>query len=91
MPVLSLTPTDDESGNKEFDVPQESREENTALMLSLQSVLASQPAEDRQLIYLRFFQNKTQSETAEILGTTQVQISRRERKILAQLRRDLSE
>ena len=38
---------------------------------------------DRQIIHLRYFQNKTQSQTADCLAMTQVQISRRERKILA--------
>ena len=44
---------------------------------------------EEALIYLRFFQNKTQSETARILGTTQVQISRRERKIIQAMRRQM--
>ena len=54
-------------------------------------VLAQLPAADRRLIYLRFFQNKTQSETARALGTTQVQISRRERRLLTGLRARLAE
>ena len=39
-----------------------------------------------EIIILRYFRGKTQCETAEILGITQVQVSRRERKILAGLR-----
>ena len=46
---------------------------------------------DRELIRLRFFGNRTQTETARILGSTQVQISRRERKILAWMRVQLLE
>ena len=53
--------------------------------------LKSLSAEEEQLIRLRFYGNKTQSETAKVLHTTQVQISRRERKILVQLRRRLLE
>ena len=44
---------------------------------------------DRQLIRLRFFAGRTQSETARVLGTTQVQISRRERRILKWMREQL--
>ena len=43
----------------------------------------------RQLIRLRFFSGQTQSETAKVLGTTQVQISRRERKVLQWMREQL--
>ena len=58
-------------------------------LLSLRSVLGTLAPEDRLLIQLRFFQNKTQSETAKVLHTTQVQISRRERKLLAAMREQL--
>lgn len=89
MPALSLTPVSDEEGSREFDIPEESCEEKLSDLLSLKSVLSALPKDDRTLIYLRFFKNKTQSETAKALGTTQVQISRRERKLLAQMRGEL--
>ena len=38
------------------------------------------------LIRLRYFKGKTQVETAAVLGMTQVQVSRREKKILLRLR-----
>ena len=91
LPALSLTPVTDEDGNKEFDIPQESCEEVLTDKLSLKSVLNTLTKEERMLIYLRFFQNKTQSETAKVLGTTQVQISRRERKLLQRMREKLVE
>ncbi len=91
LPALSLTPVTDEDGNKEFDIPQESCEEALTDKLSLKSVLNTLTKEERMLIYLRFFQNKTQSETAKVLGTTQVQISRRERKLLQRMREKLLE
>lgn len=89
QPALSLTPVTDESGNKELDIPVSSPEEEVSDRIGLQEVLARLPKEDRKLIELRFFGGKTQSETAKILGTTQVQISRRERKILKALRGEL--
>lgn len=89
QPALSLTPASEEDGGRELDIPVDSPEEELADRISLQEVLASLPAEDRTLIFLRFFSGKTQSETAKVLGTTQVQISRRERKILKNMRGQL--
>lgn len=86
LPALSLTPAGDDENSREFDVPVPSHEEELSDRLALREVLKSLPPEDRNLIRLRFFANKTQSETAVLLGTTQVQISRRERKILLTLR-----
>lgn len=41
---------------------------------------------ERELIQLRFFENKTQMQTAERLGMSQVQVSRLEKKVLLRLR-----
>ena len=89
LPALSLTPSSGEDGVREFDIPEESCEEAVSDLLSLKTVLSALAPEDRTLIYLRFFKNKTQSETARVLHTTQVQISRRERKLLAAMRQEL--
>lgn len=89
QPAVSLTPTNDENGNRELDIPIESPEEDLADRIGLHEVLAKLPSEDQELIRLRFYRGKTQSETAKVLGTTQVQISRRERKILKAMRNEL--
>lgn len=91
MPAISLTADDGEEGTRTLEIPVDSPEEEIADLLSLREVLRTLQPEEQKLIYLRFFQNKTQSETAKVLGTTQVQISRRERKILAKLRQQLLE
>ena len=54
--------------------------------LFLQQLLNSLEERDKQLIILRYFENKTQTQVAEILGISQVQVSRLEKKILASLR-----
>ena len=46
---------------------------------------------DRKIIILRYFRDKTQSEVAEELGVSQVQISRLENKILNIIRNELIE
>ena len=90
QPAMSLTPENEEE-DRQMDIPVESPEEALAERISLEEVLHALPEQDKQLIRLRFYGNKTQSETAKVLHTTQVQISRRERKILVQLRRRLLE
>ena len=91
LPTVSLTSVSDEEGGKEFDIPQESCEEHLTDLLSLKSVMSSLEKEERMLLYWRFFQNKTQSETAVKLGTTQVQVSRKERKLIEKMRRMMLE
>ena len=89
--AMSLTPEGREDAEHQLDIPVESPEEALADRISLEEVLRALPEQDRQLIQLRFYGNRTQSETAKVLHTTQVQISRRERKILVLLRRRLLE
>ena len=89
QPAVSLTPENGEDDDRQLDIPVESPEEALADKISLAEVIEALPEQDKQLIRLRFYGNKTQSETAKLLHTTQVQISRRERKILSQLRRQL--
>lgn len=89
MPCVSLTPTESDEGNKEWDIPVDSPEESLADRIGLKEVMEKLPPRDRLLIRLRFFGGKTQAETAKILHTTQVQISRKERKILKWMRLEL--
>lgn len=91
LPTVSLTPVSEDEGGKEFDIPEESCEEHLTDLLSLKSVIGTLEKEERQLLYWRFFQNKTQSETAEKLGTTQVQVSRKERRLIEKMRRMMLE
>ena len=86
QPALSLTPENREDDDHQMDIPVESPEEELTDKISLAEVLESLPEQDRLLIKLRFYANRTQSETAKLLHTTQVQISRRERKILKLMR-----
>ena len=91
QPAMSLTPENTEDGDRQLDIPVDSPEEALAERISLEEVLRALPEQDQQLIRLRFYGNKTQSETAKVLHTTQVQISRRERRILSLLRHRLLE
>ncbi len=91
-PPMSLTAAfEDEDGQTEFDIPIESAEEELTNMMGLKYAIADLDKEEKQLVYLRFFQNKTQATTARIMGKTQVQISRKERKIILKLRKRFME
>lgn len=91
QPALSLTPENREEDDHQLDIPVDSPEEELADRIGLEEVMESLPEQDRLLIRLRFYGNRTQSDTARILHTTQVQISRRERKILQWMRKRLVE
>ena len=89
QPTLSLTAAGEEEKSGEWDIPVDSPEEDLADRIGLAEVLDTLPEEDRLLIRLRFYEEKTQSEAARVLHTTQVQISRRERRLLKELRHRL--
>lgn len=86
QPALSLTPENREDDEHQIDIPVDSPEEELADKIGLEEVMQNLPEQDRLLIQLRFYGNRTQSDTAKILHTTQVQVSRRERKILQWMR-----
>lgn len=88
-PVISLTAGDDEGGGQ-ADIPVESPEEQIAERLSVIKAVSDLEERDRKLIQLRYYENRTQTQTAKALGMTQVQVSRREKKILEILRRELT-
>ncbi len=54
--------------------------------ITLKQILVELEPKERQLIFLRYFKDKTQSETAKEIGISQVQVSRMEKKIINRLR-----
>lgn len=87
QPLLSLTASDDEEG--QLDIPVEAPDEAIVDLLALRQIMLALPEKDRMLLELRYFRNLTQSAAAKILGLTQVQVSRQEKKLLAQMRKEL--
>lgn len=88
-PPLSLTEFDGED-ERQTDIPVPSGEEEIQNRLALGAVLEALPDTDRKLIELRYYQGLTQVKTAEALGLSQVQVSRRERAILLEMRKRLT-
>ena len=89
-PVLSLSADDDGEYGGQIDLPVESPEEKLSENLSLGQALERLDKADRMLIYLRYYKLLTQTQTASRLGMTQVQVSRREKKIIGMLRQDFA-
>lgn len=87
---LSLTAEYDEEGNPQIDIPVDDIQYDISEKLSLRQAVGTLEENDKKIITLRYYKNKTQSQTAKILNMTQVQISRREKKILALIRKKMS-
>jgi RNA polymerase sporulation-specific sigma factor len=63
----------------------ENQEEKILNRILLKDILDSMKDEERELILLRYFANKTQADVGRRMGISQVQVSRMEKKILKQL------
>lgn len=83
-PPLSLSSDDDTSGT--IEIPVLCEEERVIEHLALTQAIEQLSDEERELITLRYFSHLTQQKTAEKLSVTQVQVSRKEKKILKKLR-----
>lgn len=83
VPPSSLSYVDEDGGVKELEIgTAQSAEDEISDRLALKQIISHLDENDRALITLRYFGGKTQSETARIIGMTQVQVSRREKKLL---------
>ena len=54
----------------------------------LDEMLGKLEAEERQLIYMRYYRDMTQTEIGERMGISQVQVSRMEKRILQKLKKE---
>lgn len=90
LPPLSLT-RQEEGEEGQIDLPCDSPEESVTDKLALRQVLCDLEPRDRTLIEMRYLRKMTQQTVADHLGMTQVQVSRRERAILLEMRKRLLE
>lgn len=88
MPPVSLTDSSEEGGGQ-IDVAVPSPDIEIGDTVALRQILEMMEPNDRELIFLRYYKNLTQSVTAKKLGMTQVQVSRREKKLLTFMREQL--
>ena len=66
-------------------------EEKITNKLTIKELIDNLEKRDKEIILLRFYKEKTQSEVAKILGITQVQVSRIERRVLEKMKKKLIE
>lgn len=85
QPTVSLT-RDDDGEVSETDLPTISAEEEISDRLLIDSALDKLEDYEKQLVIYRYYEYLTQSQTAQKLSMTQVQVSRAEKKILKKLR-----
>jgi RNA polymerase sporulation-specific sigma factor len=83
--AVSLT-FDGEDGICEIDLPCESHENRVCSKIMIDEAISRLNSQEREIIKLRFWCEKTQTESAKILGISQVQVSRKEKKALEKLR-----
>ena len=58
--------------------------------ITINRIINSLSARDKEVILLRYYRDKTQSEVGKILGISQVQVSRIEKKILEKMKKELA-
>ncbi len=65
-------------------------EERFLTTIALKQAIEKLPVKEKQILLLRYYKEKTQSEVARIMGVSQVQISRIEKKLLGVLKQNIS-
>lgn len=91
-PVVSLqTETGDSGLTLEGMLTAGGEEEGLVERLALRAAMAQLPQREQQVLLLRYYRGMTQVQTARIIGVSQVQVSRLERRALEQLRKDMTQ
>ncbi len=88
MPLSIYDKFDDEDDSQELIsvIPYSDDEEIVLDKIHLSNIIQTLNEREKKIIFLRYFRDKTQSEIAESLGVSQVQISRLENKIMEKIR-----
>lgn len=90
LPVTSLQMETGEDGfTLESVLGTDGMEEGVVERLALRGAIDGLPERERQVVFLRYYKNLTQDKTAKVLGVSQVQVSRIERKAVEHLRAKL--
>ncbi|MCH5147283.1 MAG: sigma-70 family RNA polymerase sigma factor [Clostridiales bacterium] len=81
----------DDKGQELLDkLPALDNQEEIIDSLQLKTAISNLPERDKKVIILRYFRDMTQSEVANMLGVSQVQVSRIENRIMRTFRKDLT-
>lgn len=88
-PVASLQMETAEGFTLESVLGEDGMEDNVVERVALRAAIEALPEREQQVILLRFYKNLTQDKTAKVLGVSQVQVSRIERRAMDYLRQKL--
>ena len=94
-PVESIYKDEGKTGNEKNiqlinKIPMSENEENNIInKIAINQLIEELNSKEKQIIVLRFYKNKTQTEVGKILGISQVQVSRIEKKVLDRMRTSL--
>jgi len=92
MPLSLFEKQDDEDGIELIEkIPSSDDEDGMVDRIMIRGMIDELPTREKKVVLLRFFRDKTQSETAKAIGVSQVQISRIEAKIIKRLKEKLAE
>ena len=93
MPVSIYAQGDYKDEKSQFlldRLPQEDKQDDMLDVMELRSAISTLPEREKKVIMLRYFRDMTQAEVAEMLGVSQVQVSRIENKIMQTFRNKLT-
>lgn len=91
MPISLYSKSDDENSLNLIDkLVNEDNSDDVIDRMLIRDVINSLPDREKKIIIYRYFRDKTQSEIANEIGISQVQISRLETKILEKIRASIS-
>ena len=91
LPVASLQAETGDGMTLESVLGTDGMEEGIVEREALREAIAALPERERKVILLRYYRNMTQEGAARLLGVSQVQVSRIERRAVEQLRRKLAD
>lgn len=89
-PTVSLTENYENSDNGQVDIKFKEIGLRLTDKIAIQDALKQLNKKDRLLIFMRYFLDQTQTQTAKKMGMTQVQVSRQEKRILNRLKKLLN-
>lgn len=90
-PVVSLQMETGDGFTLESVLGTDGIEDGIVEQVSLRAAIDSLPERERTVVLLRYFKNLTQDRAARVMGVSQVQVSRIEKKAMERLRRLLGE
>lgn len=93
MPVSIYAQSDYKDEKSQFlldRLPVDDKQEDLIDVMELRSAISTLPDRDRKVIMLRYFRDMTQAEVANMMGVSQVQVSRIENRIMENFRKKLT-